>query len=94
MRRMIHEDNGTVLKVIKHIMLRNFWEYYILADEPRSARNEDTAFALVMGDYTELGSVYLPEIEPYVISRTAELSNGVAPATGYRWADEYDDEPA
>jgi hypothetical protein len=40
----------------------------------------------VMGDATELGSVYLPEIEPYIISRTAELSNGVAPATGYRWA--------
>ena len=93
MRRMINEDNGTVLKVIKHIILRNFWEYYILADESDTP-DKDIAFALVMGDATELGSVYLPEIEPYVISRTAELSNGVAPATGYRWADGYDDEPA
>lgn len=93
MRRMINEDNGTVLKVIKHIILRNFWEYYILADESDTP-DKDMAFALVMGDATELGSVYLPEIEPYIISRTAELSNGVAPATGHRWADGYDDEPA
>ena len=87
MRTMIHEDNGTVLKVIKHIILRNFWEYYILADE-EEGNNKDLAFALVMGDYTELGSVYLPEIEPYVISQTTQLAEGVAPAEGYRWADD------
>ena len=89
---MIHEDNGTVLKVIKHIILRNFWEYYILATEDEdSIPNADIRYALVMGDYDEIGTVSMSEIEPYVISQTTELDSGVNPAVGYRWADEYDD---
>ena len=35
-----------------------------------------------------------PEIEPYIITRTTQLDGDINPAVGYRWADEYDDEPA
>ena len=31
MRHMTNE-HGTQVKVIEHIMLRNFWEYYILEE--------------------------------------------------------------
>ena len=83
MRQMIKGD--IVLDVVEHIILRNMWEYYIVADEPDThAPDPDVAFALVMGDYTEMGSVYLPEIEPHVFSRTTHLDE-IAPATGYQW---------
>ncbi len=78
---MIKDD--IVLDVVEHIILRNMWEYYIVADET-GASDPDVAFALVMGDYTEMGSVYLPEIEPHVFSRTTHLDE-IAPATGYQW---------
>ena len=87
---MVHQDSGSILKVVKHVILRNFWEYYILATEDEdSIPNADIRYALVMGDYDEIGTVSMSEIEPYVISQTTELADGVAPATGYRWADEY-----
>ena len=86
MRKMISES-GTVLKVEEHIITSNLWEFYILADEG-SEHNSDVKFALVMGDHTELGDVYLPEIEPHIITRTSDLATGVAPAVGYRWQDE------
>ena len=89
MRKMINES-GTVLKVEEHIITSNFWEFYIVADEEGGEPNPDVKFALVMGDNTELGDVYLPEIEPYIITRTSDLATGVAPAAGYRWQD---DEP-
>ena len=87
MRKMISES-GTVLNVVEHIITTNFWEFYILANEPDThAPDPDIVFALVMGDYTELGDVYLPEIEPHIISRTTQLDE-IAPAAGYRWQDE------
>ena len=47
-------ESGAVLKVEEHIITSNLWEFYILADEEG---DDQTAvrFALVMGDYTELG---------------------------------------
>ena len=57
MRHMTNEHGDTV-KVIEHIILSNMWEYYIL-----EAANEDgIAFALVVGDYTEMGSIYTKDI--------------------------------
>ena len=83
MRQMT--KGNIVLNVVEHIILRNMWEYYIVADEPDThAPDPDVAFALVMGDYTEMGSVYLPEIQPHVLSRTADLSE-IMPADGYEW---------
>jgi len=79
MRHMTNE-HGTQVKVIEHIMLRNFWEYYILEE----ADDDGIAFALVVGDYTEMGHVSLNEIAPYIISRTKYLGN-IMPAPMWSW---------
>jgi len=86
MRRMV--KGNIKLNVVEHIILRNMWEYYILADEPDThAADPDIVYALVMGDHDEIGTVSLSEIKPYVLSRTDNLSS-LFPAAGYEWADE------
>ena len=75
----IMKRGDTTLKVAEHIMLKNFWEYYI--EEP----DEDgIAYAYVMGDYDELGWVSLKEIEPHIALRTQNF-NEVMPAAGWQW---------
>lgn len=74
----------TTINVVEHVILKNLWEYYI-TDEP--CDNPDVVFALVMGDETELGDVYMPEIKPYIITRTKNL-NDVFPASGWQWVEE------
>ena len=72
--------------VVEHIILQNMWEYYIL----RTDLDEDDdryKTALVVGDYTEIGGVHMPEIEPYIISRTTELDE-LQPAPGWSWESE------
>ena len=86
MRKMV--KGNLKLKVVEHIILRNMWEYYILADEPDThAPDPDIVYALVMGDHDEIGTVSLSEIRPHVLTRTTELST-IVPAAGYSWADE------
>jgi len=80
MRRMT--DGHTVLNITRHVILRNFWEYYF-DDTPVK---KDVAYALVMGGETEYGAVYLPEVAPYIMSDTTNLED-LAPATGWRWED-------
>lgn len=80
MRKMVNQ-NGTELEVVEHIILRNFWEYYVTTD----SYSDDIKLCLVMGDFIELGDVSLSEIAPYIISRTKNLAN-VMPAPGYNWA--------
>lgn len=70
------------LEIVEHIILKNYWEYYILKDDEYST--EDIKAALVMGDATELGDVSLSEMEPYIKSRTSNLSE-IMPAAGYKW---------
>ena len=70
------------LEIVEHIILKNYWEYYILKDDEYST--EDIKTALVMGDATELGDVSLAEMEPYIKSRTSNLSE-LMPAAGYKW---------
>jgi hypothetical protein len=76
------------LKVVEHIITRNFWEYYILERERGDivTHDPDIVYALVMGDHDEIGTVSMREINPYIFSRTVDLSD-VAPAIGYRWED-------
>ena len=83
---MISTDGGTELRIEEHIVLKNFWEYYIVW-ERENERDPDPniRLALVMGFETELGLVDLEEIKPYIITRTKNLSN-LFPATGYKWA--------
>jgi hypothetical protein len=79
MRTMIHNDSGREYQVKEHIILRNMWEYYVL-DEIET----DVIYCLVMGLEQEMGDVFLPEIKPYIVSRTCDLLD-VAPAYGYSW---------
>ena len=73
------------LNVVEHIILRNMWEYYVLANEPDThAPDTDIVYALVMGFNDEIGTVSMSEIKPHVISRTTDLSE-IMPADGYEW---------
>ena len=76
------------LKVVEHIILRNFWEYYVLERELGDVmtHDPDIVYALVMGDHDEIGTVSMSEIKKYIFSRTTDLSD-LEPATGYRWED-------
>ena len=79
MRQMT--SDGTTVKVIEHIILGNYWEYYIL----EAADEDGIAFALVVGDYTEMGNVSMDEIAPYIVSRTTDLD--IMPAPQWSWCD-------
>ena len=83
MRKMV--KGNLKLKVVEHIILRNMWEYFVLADEPDThAPDPDIVYALVMGFNDEIGPVSMSEIEPHIWSRTTDLDE-VLPATGYEW---------
>ena len=80
MRQMT--DGVTTLKIVKHIILRNFWEYYI----DSTPTKDGICTALVMGFETEYGDVDINEIRPYIISSTNKL-NDILPAQGWKWVD-------
>lgn len=83
MRTMVNSKTKEKLKIKEHIILKNFWEYYVIEDSS-VPKMKDIEFCLVMGLEQELGDVYIPEIEPYIISRTKKLQD-IMPAQGYRW---------
>ena len=85
MRKM--SKGNLKLDVVEHIILRNMWEYYVLAAEEVEDVNSDIQYALVMGDHDEIGTVSMSEIEPHIFSRTTDLSE-IMPAAGYQWVDE------
>ena len=78
----VMEKNGKPLEVKEHIMTKNFWEFFLLEEPDENG----VAFALVCGDYDELGYVSLDEIKPFIISRTKQM-DGIMPAPGYSWVD-------
>ena len=82
MRGKSHGEDG-VCTVVEHIILKNMWEYYILKTD-LDEDDDDYRTALVMGDYTEIGGVYMPEIEPYIFSRTTCLQD-IMPPAGWSW---------
>ena len=70
--------------VPKHIILKNFWEYYLGETDENGV-----AFGYVMGVENEWGSVYLPEIESYIIGRVTGVElNDIMPPYAYYWEDE------
>ena len=69
------------VKVLEHIILRNFWEYYVI---DRKTNTDDVKFCYVMGDESEFGDVSMEEIAPFIVTRTSKLNN-VMPASGYYW---------
>jgi len=84
MRKMVR--GNLKLDVVEHIILRNMWEYYVLAAEEVESVNSDIQYALVMGFNDEIGTVSMSEIEPHIFSRTSNLDE-IMPADGYEWAE-------
>jgi hypothetical protein len=72
---------GSTINVVEHIILRNGWEYYVTDEK----FDDDTIQCVVMGYETEIGDVYMPEIKPYIVSKTKNL-NELAPCQGWEWA--------
>jgi hypothetical protein len=85
MRKMI--KGNLKLDVVEHIILKNMWEYFVLANEAGDEPDSDIKYALVMGFNDEIGTVSLSEIKPHVFSRTTNL-DGLLPASGYQWEDD------
>ena len=82
--RNIITGDGETFTVHQHIILKNFWEYYL------GETDEDgVAFGYVMGFENEWGSVYLPELKGHIVSiaRGNELDDIMAPFN-YYWEDE------
>lgn len=74
--------NGTTtLNIWQHIILRNYWEYYVT--DQKHGKNIYTC--LVLGEETEIGDVDFDEIRPYVISATTKLGRGVMAAPNWKW---------
>jgi hypothetical protein len=87
MRNIINnnnEDSSEAFEVYQHIILKNFWEYYL-----EEADEHGNAFGYVMGDYNEWGCVSMQEIKPHIIStaRGNDLET-IMPPAGYIWEDE------
>jgi hypothetical protein len=83
MRKMKSVTSGDVLEISEHIITQNFWEYYITNEE---TDDPNVKFGFVMGFEDELGYIYLPEIKPYVMTKTKDLES-IMPARGYTWID-------
>jgi hypothetical protein len=82
MRKMKSNNSDAVVNVVEHIIVKNWWEYFV-TDRKES---EDIAEAVVLGFEVEQGDVSLSEIHPHIISRTRDL-DGVLPAPGWEWVD-------
>ena len=84
-----NEDSTEPFAVALHVILRNFWEYYL--EEPDE---NGVAFGYVMGVENEWGSVSMDEIKPHIISiarndgTTTDSLADVMPPQGYHWEDE------
>ena len=83
-----HKDGKPVLtsrfKVAQHIILKNFWEYYLGETD-----KDGVAFGFVMGFENEWGSVSMDEIKPYVISTAKGAAlDEIMPPEGYHWENE------
>lgn len=80
----VMKNKSSQLNIVKHIITKGFWEYYITDNV--FSEDGDIVQAVVMGFETEIGDISLSEIKPYIISQTKQLSNTM-PATGWRWID-------
>ena len=79
--KVMQGPNGEQLKVWKHFITRNFWEFYL--EEPV----DGVSFGLVMGDDTELGYVSIDEIKPFVASQAEPDKTEFMPAPDWKWVD-------
>jgi hypothetical protein len=72
---------GTEYKVREHIIVKNFWEYYVLS---RDKDDKNLMYCYVLGFENEFGYVDYAEIKPYIISETRDLTE-LMPAPNYKW---------
>ena len=77
--RKMHNGKKTTLNIVEVIILNNHWEYFV-TDEGKG----DIKLCYVLGYENELGDASMSEIEPYIISRTKDLSEVMA-APGWNW---------
>ena len=77
MRKLI-SSYGTEVKVEEHIIVKNFWEFYL------TKGTGDIRFGVVYGDEVEAGDVCMSEIKPFILTRTKDLSN-IQPPPGWHW---------
>jgi len=85
MRKMQSKNGQTTVKVTKHIILQNSWEYYVVDDdEMQYDEKDDIQFVYAIGFAQEFGSVSMKEIKPFIVSETKNL-NDVAPAPDWMW---------
>jgi len=82
-RIMVKDGSSIKSRVLEHIILKNFWEYYILEDEHYSIE-DDIQWCYAMGFDDEYGTCSRSEMKPYIISQTKNLKE-VMPPTGYSW---------
>ncbi len=77
-------SNNETFTVHQHIILKNFWEYYLGKPDENGI-----AFGYVMGVENEWGDVSMEEIKPYVVGRARQNDLWhIMPPEGYRWEDE------
>ena len=86
--RNIINQHGVTFTVHQHIILKNFWEYYLGETDENGI-----AFGYVMGFENEWGDVSMEEIKPYIKgkARANDLFH-IMPPEGYYWEDENDDD--
>ena len=74
------------LEIVEHIILKNYWEYYILKDDEYAT--EDIKTAVVMGDAIELGDVSLsiavPKLNPSLLKFPIPLFKTASQTTSFR----------
>ena len=77
------QNGNCKLDIVAHVVLSNMWEYYIteLPDE------HGVAWALVVGDAVEYGTVAQADIQQYAISYTTDLTE-LLPPPHWQWCDE------
>ena len=83
-RNIISNEGGKSFAVHQHIILKNFWEYYL-----EKTDKDGIAFGYVMGFEDEWGDVSLNEVKPYIMSKTSGAGlYEIMPPEGYCWEDE------
>ena len=87
MRKMQSKSHKTTVKVVRHLILKNFWEYYIVDDpELEFDADSDIQYAYGVGVAQEFGTISMKEFKPFIISDTTKLEE-VAPAPDWQWKD-------
>ena len=82
-RNIISNEGGEPFTVHQHIILKNFWEYYL-----EETDSHGLSFGYVMGNDNEWGMVDMEEIKPYIIGEARENDLWhIMPPEGYRWQD-------